>query len=335
MAKQARVILHIGGPKTGSTYIQKRLRLAPDLLRKRGIYVPVLPDVSLMAGNAKLIPVAIDRNASKSFRRAFPNIDLGKLNPESVVAELTKDWQRESEVLILSAENFRSGHAQIMRDLLPKNTNYTIKLFIRRQDSWVDSYFNQLTKTNDINDSIDQFVTRMCESKEGIIASPDWYNQHHAWSKAFGHCDVINFEDAQSNLLEQIIPSEQFGTLEDYPDLSPEQVSIGVFQIAYLLKLDATTPFTDFILHRNAAEEAARVSGLNMKRSLLSSKARLRLQDRFELGNSRLLSKIGKSKDSPLLDIKIESDNYCDLHDLYDSSDYAHFLELTKKFLAQ
>jgi hypothetical protein len=73
MTNQARVILHVGGPKTGSTYIQKRLRLAPDLLRKKGIYVPVLPEVSLMAGNAKLLPVAIDKNASKSFMRAFPH----------------------------------------------------------------------------------------------------------------------------------------------------------------------------------------------------------------------------------------------------------------------
>jgi hypothetical protein len=335
MTNQARVILHVGGPKTGSTYIQKRLRLAPDLLRKKGIYVPVLPEVSLMAGNAKLLPVAIDKNASKSFMRAFPYINLSELNPATVVAELIKDWRRESEVLVLSAENFRSSHAQVMRDLLPHGTTYAIKLFIRRQDSWVDSYFNQLTKTNDINESIDQFVTHMCEAKEGRIANPDWYGQYHAWSKAFGHCEVINFEDAQSDLLESLLPSEQFGRLDDYPDLPPEQVSIGVFQMAYLLQLDADTPFPDFILHRNAADAAARTLDLNMKRSLLSPEARRRLQNRFELGNSRLLSIIGKNNDSKLLEIEVESNNYCDLNELYNSKNYAHFQERTKQILTQ
>lgn len=331
MSKNPRVILHVGGPKTGSTYIQKRLRLAPDLLRNRGIYVPILPKVSAMAGNAKLLPIAIDRNASKSFRRAFPSINPSNLSAKDIVSELTKNWRKESEILVLSAENFRSNHASVMRDLLPKNTNYTVKLFVRRQDDWVDSYFNQLTKTNDITENIDQFVTRLCESTEGRIANPDWHAHYLAWTEAFERCDVVNFEEAKFNLLERLLPSDKVSALDDYPDLPPEQVSIGVFQIAYLLQLDPNIPFVRFIHHRNAASAAAKETGLTMKRSLLSKEIRRRLKDRFEQGNSRLLSQINFGQNS--LKIDIESNDYCCLHDLYDSENYALFTQSIWKFL--
>ncbi len=331
MSNKPRVILHVGGPKTGSTYIQKRLRLAPELLRDKGVYVPILPEVSAMAGNAKLLPIAIDKNASKSFRRAFPSINPSNLSARNIVSALIRDWRKESEILVLSAENFRPNHAQVMRDLLPRNTNYTVKLFIRRQDDWADSYFNQLTKTNDITEGIERFVTRLCQSTEGRIAIPDWHAHYLAWTEAFTDCDVVNFEEAKSNLLERLLPSDKISTLDDYPDLPPEQVSIGVFQIAYLLQLDRNISFADFILHRNAAYAAAQATGLTMKRSLLSCESRRRLRERFEQGNFRLLSEVSLGQNK--LEIDIKSDNYCCLHDLYDSKNYAFFKQSIKEFL--
>ena len=50
MTAGRRVILHVGAPKTGSTYLQKRLRANAQALRARGVYVPVLPEVAATAG---------------------------------------------------------------------------------------------------------------------------------------------------------------------------------------------------------------------------------------------------------------------------------------------
>ncbi len=47
---------------TGSTYVQKRLRVAPDLLRRHVIYVPVLGVVASMMGNAKAHPYSAPTN---------------------------------------------------------------------------------------------------------------------------------------------------------------------------------------------------------------------------------------------------------------------------------
>ena len=52
VASRPRIVLHVGAPKTASTYIQRRLRVNEEQLRKHGIYLPVLPEVAAMAGNA-------------------------------------------------------------------------------------------------------------------------------------------------------------------------------------------------------------------------------------------------------------------------------------------
>ena len=103
-ANSPRLVLHVGAPKTASTYLQRRLRTDPKRLRKHGIYVPVLSQVAAMAGNAKLLATALSERPSLTFQRAFPEIDLSALNPTTLVAELLKDWRRDTESVVLSAE---------------------------------------------------------------------------------------------------------------------------------------------------------------------------------------------------------------------------------------
>src|SRR2546423_7763876 len=159
-ANSPRIVLHIGAPKTASTYLQRRLRADPSHLRKHGIYVPVLPLVAEMAGNAKLLATALSRRPSLTFQRAFPKIDLRTLDPSGLVAELLQDWRADSESVVLSAENFRPNHAPRLRELLPKTAPSVVVLFVRRQDRWIDSYFNQMVKTNEISEDISTFVAR-------------------------------------------------------------------------------------------------------------------------------------------------------------------------------
>src|SRR6266850_1965890 len=94
--------------------------------------------------------------------RATPNSwrsrSAGALHPARIVTELLKDWRADSESLVLSAENLRPKQARPLRELLPTSTPCVVVLFVRRQDRWVDSYFNQLVKTNEIHEKPSAFV---------------------------------------------------------------------------------------------------------------------------------------------------------------------------------
>src|SRR5437899_11204750 len=91
-ANSPRIVLHVGAPKTASTYLHRRLRADPAHLRKHGIYVPVLPVVAQTAGQAKLVATALSQQPSLTFQRAFPEIDVSPPDPARLRAALRQDW---------------------------------------------------------------------------------------------------------------------------------------------------------------------------------------------------------------------------------------------------
>src|SRR6266568_2611385 len=199
-ANSPRIVLHVGAPKTASTYLQRRLRADSNHLRKYGIYLPVLPVVAEMAGNAKLLATALSRRPSLTFQRAFPDIDVSALDPTRLVAELLQGWRPDSESVVLSGENFRPHHAPRLRELLPTTAPCVVVLFVRRQDRWIDSYFNQLVKTNEIQEKPSTFVARLCDSDDERRFCPDWFAHYEVWHSAFGNCKVVFYDEVASDV---------------------------------------------------------------------------------------------------------------------------------------
>ena len=330
-ANSPRIVVHIGAPKTASTYLQRRLRADPNHLRKHGIYVPVLPLVAEMAGNAKLLATALSRRPSLTFQRAFPKIDVGTLDPTRLVAELLQDWRADSESVVLSAENFRPNHARRLRELLPKTAPCVVVLFVRRQDHWIDSYFNQMVKVNEIDEDISTFVARLCDTHGERLCRPDWFAHYEAWRDAFGDCNVIFYDEVASDVFGAFIAAAGLQTVPDLIDIDRAQVSLNVYELAYLLDLKTPIEHSEFLLRRAASEKASRHLGLHETRSLLSSADLQRLRNRFEASNQRLLTALGRN-DSPRLlqlDVSSASDSYCDPKELYASESYARYRELT------
>ncbi len=328
-ANSPRIVVHIGAPKTASTYLQRRLRADPDHLRKQGIYVPVLPLVADMAGNAKLLATALSRRPSLTFQRAFPKIDVKGLDPARLVAELLQDWRADSESVVLSAENFRPNHAPRLRELLPKTAPCVVVLFVRRQDRWIDSYFNQMVKTNEISEDISTFVARLCDTDGERLCRPDWFAHYEAWRDAFGDCKVVFYDEVASDVFGAFIAAAGLEPVPDLIDIDRAQVSLNVYELAYLLDLK-TPDYPEFLLRRAASEKASRRLGLSETRSLLSNPDLERLRDRFEAPNHRLLIALRRNKDSTLvrLDTASDTDSYCDLRELYASESYARYREL-------
>ena len=329
-AKSPRIVLHIGAPKTASTYLQRRLRADPNHLRKHGIYVPVLPLVAEMAGNAKLLATALSRRPSLTFQRAFPKIDLSALDPTRLVAELLHDWRAGAESIVLSAENFRPNHAPRLRELLPETAPCVVVLFVRRQDRWIDSYFNQMVKTNEINEDISTFVAQLCDTDGERMCRPDWFAHYQAWRDAFGDCKVVFYDEVASDVFGAFIAAAGLEPVPDLIDIDRAQVSLNVYELAYLLDLKTPIDYPDFLLRRTASEKASRRLGLHETRSLLSNADLERLRNRFEASNHRLLIALGRNKSPTLLrlDLRSETDSYCDPKEFFASESYARYREL-------
>jgi hypothetical protein len=325
-----RIVLHVGAPKTASTYLQRRLRADPSHLRKHGIYVPVLPVVAEMAGNAKLLATALSRRPSLTFQRAFPEIDVNALDPQRLVAELLQDWQPGSESVVLSAENFRQHHARRLRELLPTTAPCVVVLFVRRQDRWIDSYYNQMVKTNEINEDISSFVARLCDSDGERLCRPDWYANYEAWRDAFGACKVVFYDEVASDVFSAFIAAAGLEPVPDLIDVDRAQVSLNVYELAYLLALKTPIDHNDFLRRFSASEKASRRLGLDKTHSLLSNADLARLRERFEASNRRLMTALGRNDNPTLLrlDVSSDSNSYCDLKEFYASESYAGYREL-------
>ena len=329
-ASSPRIVLHVGAPKTASTYLQRRLRADPAHLRKHGIYVPVLPLVTEMAGNAKLLATALSQRPSLTFQRAFPKIDVSTLDPAKLAAELLQDWRRDSESVVLSAENFRAHHARRLRELLPTTAPCLVVLFVRRQDRWIDSYFNQMVKVNEIHEDIGTFVARLCDTDGARLCRPDWFANYEAWRDAFGNCKIVFYDEAASDVFGAFMAAAELEPVPDLIDIDRAQVSVNVYELAYLLALKAPIDYKDFLGRKSASEKASRRLGLSETRSLLSNVDLERLRNRFEASNQRLMTALGRNDNSTLLrlDVNSDSDSYCDLKEFYASESYARYRDV-------
>lgn len=322
-----RIILHIGAPKTASTYLQRRLRTNADLLRTHGVYIPVIPAVATMAGNAKLLATTLSRRPSLTFQRGFPEIDVTKLDPAQIVAELLSDWRTNFESIVLSAENLRPNHARRLRELLPNPARIVVVLFVRRQDRWIDSYFNQMVKTSEVATEISAFVAKLCDTEGERLCRPDWFAHYEAWHAAFGNCRIIFYDEVADNIFGAFSKAADLPRVSGLIDVDRAQVSLNTHEVAYLLEQKQPMDFSDFLQRKNAGEKASRRLGVNKVRSFLSDSDLARLHERFDESNRRLISALGRENDLPPLqiDASSNSDSYCDLRQLRASESYAEF----------
>ncbi len=328
-AKSPRIILHVGAPKTASTYIQRRLRANADELRKHGVYIPVLPLVAEMAGNAKLLATALSQRPSLTFLRAFPKIDINALDPARLVAELFRDWRANEESVVLSAENLRPQHAARLRELLPQNVPVVVILFVRRQDRWIDSYFNQMVKVNETVEDMNTFVARLCDTDGERFCRPDWLMNYDAWRETFGNCQIVFYDEVASDVFGAFFDAAGLDRVPGLIDISRAQVSLNIFELSYLLGLKSPIEFADFLQRRRATEKASQQLGVHETRSILSDANLATLRARFEASNQQLLAELGKTNKAAILEIdhRADSNLYCNLAKFYPSESYARFRE--------
>jgi hypothetical protein len=188
-----------------------------------------------------------------------------------------------------------------------------------------------MVKTNEINEDISTFVARLCDTDGERLCRPDWFAHYEAWRDAFGDCKVVFYDEVASDVFGAFIAAAGLEPVPDLIDIDRAQVSLNVYELAYLLDLKTPIDYADFLRRRAAGEKASRRLGLHETRSLLSNPDLERLRNRFEASNHRLLIALGRNKSPALLQLDAGSDlnSYCDLREFYTSESYARYRELT------
>ncbi len=249
-----------------------------------------------------------------------------------IVAELLSDWRPNFESIVLSAENLRPNHAERLRQLLPNPARIVVVLFVRRQDRWIDSYFNQMVKTNEVATEVSAFVAKLCDTAGERLCRPDWFANYEAWRIAFGNCRIIFYDEVADNIFNAFSKAADLPRVPGLIDVDRAQVSLNTHEVAYLLEQKQPIEFTDFLHRKNAAEKASRRLGLSNVQSFLTDSDLARLHQRFDESNRRLISALGRENDPPPLQIDTSTDSgsYCDLHQLRASESYAQFRKLAE-----
>ncbi len=322
-------VIHIGGPKTGSTYLQKRLKLNRDALRKQGVCLPVNKGFDKIAGNAKLLATLMMEAPSPRFLRSFPSDATDSLTPQRALSELLQQWRQETDTLVLSAEIFQSAHAVKLRRILSSHIHPRIVLFVRNQDSWFESYYNQFMKTGDISTTPEAFLTQVLAARTEHLFYPDWLEQYQAWSQAFGNCSVVHYEAAKSDLFTAFLDTAQIRITEPLADIKKTQASLHPFQIRLLYDADRGlhrwTPRQYRTLFRRDDAAVSAIVADRTRYTLLSDIQRNIITRRFECANERLWAKTGDAGKSPFDNDSHTQNTYLDFSAIPSLRRYQHY----------
>ena len=165
------VYLHIGASKTGTSALQYFLLKNRDLLYSKGVNYPEhsLGIDQFSSGNAKWIYDCLKRN------------DISKIK-----RQIEDTFNASHSVAILSSEYiYELGEEYIvkLKEILT-HIDTKIIIYLRRQDDWLMSAYQQQIKMWSLKSPIDDWFTK--EHKRGRY----WYKQVRLWAHLFGKENV-------------------------------------------------------------------------------------------------------------------------------------------------
>ncbi len=318
-----KIIFHVGAPKTGSTYLQKRLKANADILLGNNLCYPIKPGFEKLAANAKLVTLGIDNSLASGFTRNFPDFDVEKLDPQNELERLIALCPSNVETAILSSEKMRPRHAKPLSRLIKNDMACQIVLFVRRQDDWMDSYINQLIKNNNI-DTVEAAFEKALNPEESRFCRPDWLFHYKEWSKYFDDISIIFYDDKTRSIFEQFTEIIGFDSTTIFGEIERANTSLSLNELAYLACFKSTMPSSEFVKHRRASRKVALSLPVKRERfSFLLDRHRQGLIDQFCAANQKLIELLGAKYE--LLDMTTTEKNYTDFNAVRQSNDYKAF----------
>ena len=252
--------LHIGMPKTGTTYMQNFLSKNNDVLKKQGF---IYPDFGIrfknIGGNRNghfLVSVIRDEegNRSKEKEREVENECYAKIfalfeKYSNVILSEEQIWS------LAEGRRNRKFWDNLLHRLEEKNIHLKLVVYLRRQDLFIQSSWAQQVKDRDLYISLQEYI----ESKGFTKKKLDYYERLNVIAEHVGKENIIIrvYEKSQYKGKKQTIISDFF----------------------HVLGIDYTEEFEDFVKHTNSSlsgiyletkRELNKIEGLNQTKSFVS-----------------------------------------------------------------
>jgi hypothetical protein len=317
--KTPRVWLHIGMPKTGTTTIQTVMSSNRKLLRQHGYFYPDFGDRQHVA-----LARALARRAGS--RVQFP--DNGDCGPYQRFSELLETQAPRAHTSVISSENFFQrpacapgycgAHGASAFDLLEATVAETAKYFagcevtvlmwLRRQDNWLMSMYNETVKTSLYSRGFRYFADNSVGAHLRRVVE--------LWIAAFGRERVIcRSYDAlardKGNVVEDFlqtvcpnIPRDAFRKTDDPRNISLSNEGLWLKKRINGLVKSSGVEMDDETQARvrTLVAEVTRTSP-DARAHFLSSADRVALMDRFLEDNRVLVEGMGYSELRPLIEV--------------------------------
>ena len=178
------LILHIGLPKTATSFIQRWLVVNAKNLRQRGIWVPPRQiDAHRLAAEGIVNPLVLGRGDTRHI--------LTTPFDESIRSLVDAAALPRYNSLVVSSEYFYEADPQVVFDKIaaPAGLPTRIILMLRRQDRIVESGYNQSVKAMGMTDPtmVPRYLTNL-----------NWYDLIDNWAKVFGkdRICVLNYDQS-------------------------------------------------------------------------------------------------------------------------------------------
>jgi hypothetical protein len=165
--------IHIGSHKTGTSALQAFFRDNRKILAKNGVLYPKTG----LAGSAH----GLLANSLKKTNRI--------INRDKLYSDLKTEIKKSKlKTVLISSECYMEGvdPNALKQRLNDDNVRVNVIVYLRRQDSWAQSIYNEI-----IRDSMRRYtgqIKNMREIRQGKLA---YYNVLQPWSEAFGKNNII------------------------------------------------------------------------------------------------------------------------------------------------
>lgn len=211
----ARVIVHIGSTKTGSSALQATLFERRALLKEAGV---LYSDVGVASGAHHLIAAAIHPGAWNLHPDALSQNDAERHRFFVAACEAMKDEaaQASASTIIVSSEYlwgaFPSATYKALRDAFAP-ASFEVVAFVRRPDDWVKSSYLQAVKTGGALEFSDWFGREMERWAGGL----NYFRVINRWNVFLDahKVHVLRYEDTKSNVYKAFCDAAALGVDTD------------------------------------------------------------------------------------------------------------------------
>ncbi len=88
---------------------------------------------------------------------------------------------------------------------------------------------------------------------------------YKAWKDAFGKCKVIFYDEIRTDSFENFLKAAGLRPIPDIPEIEPIQVSLGIYQMAFLLRMGKQATVDEFMCYRSASKRASQHFKISLK----------------------------------------------------------------------